>query len=79
MKSLTNKQPLAKEHFYKICIVGGGMTGAIMALLLIKSKLFDTDDIAWIVPKVKVQNDLRTTFYNQESIKRLNKLNIWDV
>ena len=78
MKSLTNKQPLSKEHFYKICIVGGGMTGAIMALLLKKSKLFDTDDIAWIIPKIKVQHDLRTTFYNQESIKLLNKLNIWD-
>ena len=78
MKSLKNKQPLSKEHFYKICIVGGGMTGAIMALLLKKSRLFDTDDIAWIIPKSKIQNDLRTTFYNQESIKLLSKLNIFD-
>ena len=78
MKSLTNKQTLSKEHFYKICIIGGGMTGAIMALLLKKSKLFDTKDIAWIVPKIKEQNDLRTTFYNQESIKLLNKLNVWN-
>ncbi|MDC0092844.1 FAD-dependent monooxygenase [Alphaproteobacteria bacterium] len=78
MKSLTNKQPLSNEHFYKICIIGGGMTGAIMALLLKKSTLFDTKDIAWIVPKIKKQNDLRTTFYNQESIKLLNKLNVWN-
>ena len=78
MKSFTNKQPLSKEHFYKICIVGGGMTGAIMALLLKESKLFDTDDIAWIIPKVKIQNDIRTTFYNQESIILLKKLNVWD-
>ena len=77
MKSLTNKQPLSKEHFYKICIVGGGMTGAVMALLLKKSKLFHTNDIAWIVPKIKIQNDLRTTFYNQESIELLNRLDVW--
>ena len=78
MKSLTNKQPLSNEHFYKICIIGGGMTGAIMALLLKKSKLFDTKDIAWIVPKINKQNDFRTTFYNQESIELLNKLNVWN-
>ena len=45
-----------------------------MALLLKKSKLFDTNDIAWIVPKIKIDNDLRTTFYNQKSIDLLNKL-----
>ncbi|MDC0457592.1 FAD-dependent monooxygenase [Alphaproteobacteria bacterium] len=78
MKSLTKKQPLSKEHFYKICIVGGGMTGAIMALLLKKSKLFDDNDIAWVVPKIKIDNDLRTTFYNQTSIDLLNKLEVWD-
>ncbi|MDC1375519.1 FAD-dependent monooxygenase [bacterium] len=78
MKSITNKQPLSKEHFYKICIVGGGMTGAIMALLLKDSKLFNTNDIAWVIPKIKIQNDLRTTFYNEESIELLNKLKIWD-
>ncbi|MDC1356282.1 FAD-dependent monooxygenase [Pseudomonadota bacterium] len=78
MKSLTKKQPLSKEHFYKICIVGGGMTGAIMALLLKKSKLFDSNNIAWIVPKIKIDNDLRTTFYNQKSIDLLNKLGVWD-
>ena len=54
MKSLTKKQPLSKEHFYQICIVGGGMTGAIMALLLKESKLFDANDIAWVVPKIKI-------------------------
>ena len=78
MKSLTNKQPLSKEHFYKICIVGGGMTGAVMALLLKKSKLFDTNDIAWVVPKIRIDNDLRTTFYNQKSIELLNQLDVWD-
>ena len=77
MKSLTNKQPLPQEHFYKICVVGGGMTGAIMALLLKKSKLFNTNDIAWIMPNIKIPNDLRTTFYNEESIELLSKLNIW--
>ena len=77
MKSLTNKQPLPQEHFYKICVVGGGMTGAIMTLLLKKSKLFNTSDIAWIIPNIKIPNDLRTTFYNEESIELLSKLNIW--
>ena len=77
MKSLTNKQPLPQEHFYKICVVGGGMTGAIMALLLKRSKLFNTSDIAWIMPNIKIPNDLRTTFYNEESIELLSKLNIW--
>ena len=77
MKSLTNKQPLPQEHFYKICVVGGGMTGAIMALLLKKSKLFNSNDIAWIMPNIKTPNDLRTTFYNEESIELLSKLNIW--
>jgi ubiquinone biosynthesis UbiH/UbiF/VisC/COQ6 family hydroxylase len=78
MKSLTNKQPISKEHFYKICIVGGGMTGAIMALLLKKSKLFDNNEIAWVVPKIKLENDLRTTFYNQKSIQLLKKLHVWN-
>merc|ERR1712127_838754 len=69
--------PLPQEHFYKICVVGGGMTGAIMALLLKRSKLFNTSDIAWIMPNIKIPNDLRTTFYNEESIELLSKLNIW--
>ena len=54
------------------------MTGAIMALLLKESKLFDANNIAWVVPKITIDNDLRTTFYNQKSIDLLNKLGVWD-
>ena len=54
------------------------MTGAIMALLLKKSKLFNTNEIVWIVPKIKLDNDLRTTFYNQESIELLKRLNVFN-
>lgn len=71
MKSHLNK------HFYKICIIGGGMTGAIMGLLLKKSNLFDVNEIAWVVPKLKIQNDLRTTFYNQTSVELLDRLGIF--
>ena len=56
MKSLISKDYLSKEHFYKICIVGGGLTGAIMALLLKKSNLLNSDEIACIKPKTKKVN-----------------------
>ena len=39
MKSLTKKQPLSKEHFYKICIVGGGMTGCYNGTVIKKIKI----------------------------------------
>ena len=39
MKSLISTDYLSKEHFYKICIIGGGLTGAVMVLLLKKSNL----------------------------------------
>ncbi len=76
MKSYKNKKASPKEHFYKISIIGGGITGAIMDLLLKKSKLFNSNEIAWIKPQDKMHNDLRTTFYNQASIKLLNQLDI---
>ena len=78
MKSLKNKDCLSKEHFYKICIIGGGLTGAIMALLLKKSNLFSSDEIAWIKPKTEKKNDLRTTFFNKKSLELLKKLTILD-
>ena len=76
MKSLNNFQSLKSENFHKICVVGGGITGAIMVLLLKKSKLFKLNEIGWISPPQKSINDLRTTFFNQESLKLLKNLNI---
>ena len=74
MKSLINKNYLSKEHFYKVCVVGGGLTGAFMTLLLKSSKLFNSNEIAWIKPKVEIKNDLRTTFLNNKSLDLLNEL-----
>ena len=78
MKSLISTDYLSKEHFYKVCIVGGGLTGAIMALLLKKSNFFNSDEIAWIKPKTKKENDVRTTFFNKKSLELLKKLKILD-
>ena len=68
---------LSKENFHKICVVGGGITGAIMVLLLKNSNMFKLSDIGWVKPKLKTQNDFRTTFYNVTSLELLNNLNIF--
>ena len=67
---------LSQENFHKICVVGGGITGAMMVLLLKNSNMFKLNDIGWIKPKLKSKNDFRTTFYNETSLKLLNNLNI---
>ena len=78
MKSFTSTENLPKEFFYKICVVGGGLTGAIMLMLLKKSKFFNTNEISWVKPKIEKNNDLRTTFYNQTSIDLLKKLGVFE-
>jgi glycerol-3-phosphate dehydrogenase len=40
MKSSKDRKETHQEYFHKICVVGGGLTGAIMVLLLKQSKLF---------------------------------------
>ena len=78
MKSSKKMQELPQEFFHKICVIGGGLTGAIMLLLLKKSNLFKKNEIAWIKPKEKKQSDLRTTFYNPTSIELLKNLSLID-
>ncbi len=76
MKSSTSiKYPL-QEHFHKICVVGGGLTGAMMVFLLKNSSLFELNDICWIKPKSNIKDDLRTTFLNKTSLELLDNLNI---
>ena len=67
---------LSQENFHKICVVGGGITGAVMVLLLKNSNMFKLHEIGWIKPKLKSKYDFRTTFYNETSLKLLNNLNI---
>ena len=67
---------LSQENFHKICVVGGGITGAVMVLLLKNSNMFKLHEIGWIKPKLKPKYDFRTTFYNETSLKLLNNLNI---
>ena len=67
---------ISQENFHKICVVGGGITGAMMVLLLKNSKMFKLSDIGWVKPSLKLKNDLRTTFFNNTSLELLNNLNI---
>ena len=67
---------ILQENFHKICVVGGGITGAMMVLLLKNSKMFKLNDIGWVKPSLKLKNDLRTTFYNKTSLELLDNLNI---
>ena len=67
---------LSQENFHKICVVGGGITGAVMVLLLKNSNMFKLNEIGWIKPKLKSKYDFRTTFYNETSLELLNNLNI---
>ncbi len=67
---------ISQDNFHKICVVGGGVTGAMMVLLLKNSNLFKFSDIGWIKPKVKLKDDLRTTFFNKTSMELLNNLKI---
>ena len=76
MKSLMNIKDLGNETFHKICVVGGGITGAMMVLLLKNSNMFKLSEIAWIKPSPKSNEDLRTTFYNKSSMHLLKNLNI---
>ena len=50
MKSSSNQQVQLNDNFYKICVVGGGLTGALMMLLLKNSNIFHDHEIAWIKP-----------------------------
>ncbi len=76
MKSSMDNKDLTYENFHKICVVGGGITGAIMVLLLKKSNMFKLSDIGWIKPNFKSKYDIRTTFYNETSLELLSNLNI---
>ena len=67
---------LSQENFHKICVVGAGITGAMMVLLLKNSKMFKLNDIGWIKPSLKLRDDFRTTFYNKTSLELLNNLNV---
>ena len=78
MKSPKDRKETYQEYFHKICVVGGGLTGAIMVLLLKQSKLFKKNEIAWIKPKEKKHADFRTTFYNSTSIELLKSLHLID-
>ena len=70
IKDLTN------DSFHKICIVGGGITGAMMVLLLKQSNMFKLSEIGWIKPYSRSKDDLRTTFYNKASLELLENLNV---
>ena len=76
MKSDNILQKSSKEYFHKICVVGGGLTGAIMTLLLKKSNLFKSHEIGWIKPKIRDSKDIRTTFYNKKSLDLLHSLDV---
>ena len=76
MKSPKIIKNSSKGYFHKICVVGGGLTGAIMVLLLKKSYLFESKDIGWINPKIKASKDIRTTFYNTKSLELLESLGL---
>jgi len=78
MRSPKNRKKVYQEYFHKICVMGGGLTGAIMVLLLKQSKLFKKNEIAWIKPKEKKHTDFRTTFYNSASIELLKDLHLID-
>jgi len=78
MRSPKNRKKVYQEYFHKICVIGGGLTGAIMVLLLKQSKLFKKNEIAWIKPKEKKHTDFRTTFYNSASIELLKDLHLID-
>ena len=67
---------LSQENFHKICVVGGGITGAMMVLLLKNSNMFELSDIGWIKPNLKSKDDFRTTFYNKTSLELMKNLNI---
>ena len=73
MVASSNNQAQSLDRFHKICVVGGGLTGAFMTLLLEESNMFSAGEIAWIKPKNNTNNDFRTTFYNSKSIKLLKQ------
>ena len=76
MKSAEITKNSSQEFFHKICVVGGGLTGAIMSLLLKNSNLFKSHEIGWIKPKIANSNDIRTTFYNKKSLELLESLDL---
>ena len=76
MRSSVTIKYQSQENFHKICVVGGGITGAVMVLLLKNSNMFKLNEIGWIKPKLKSKYDFRTTFYNETSLKLLNNFNI---
>ena len=76
MKSAEITKKSSQEFFHKICVVGGGLTGAIMSLLLKNSNLFKSHEIGWIKPKIADSDDIRTTFYNKKSLELLESLGL---
>ena len=76
MRYTVATKDLTKENFHKICVIGGGITGALMVLLLKNSNMFKLSDIGWIKPNLKSKDDFRTTFFNETSLELLKNLNI---
>ena len=76
MKLSMGIKDLKSKPFHRICVVGGGITGAIMVLLLKKSNIFKLSEIGWIKPDSRSYEDLRTTFYNKTSLELLEKLSV---
>ena len=76
MRLLVPVKDVSQKNFHKVCVIGGGITGAIMVLLLKNSNIFKLNEIGWVKPILKSKNDLRTTFYNKTSLNLLNDLNI---
>ena len=66
MKSSKDSKETHQEYFHKICVVGGGLTGAIMVLLLKQSKLFKKMKLLGLSQKKKNTLTLEQPFTTQQ-------------
>ena len=60
-----------KEKFYKITVIGGGLTGELMVSLLLKSNNIDSNEICWINLNRKKFIDTRVSFLNTNNFFKL--------
>ena len=62
---------IKNEKLYDIAIVGGGLTGKLMASILVNSGIIQKNKLCWINNENKLSKDKRVSFINNKNFLKL--------
>lgn len=61
------------QRNYDVAIVGGGLTGKLMASILVNSGIVESQKLCWINTENKLSKDKRVSFINYKNFLKLKK------